>query len=1555
MTVPIFKICAPGTRLPENECVYLTAELFGVVRRTNFIIPCFPLSFDDILLFEKIFIFERHIENIFIMFQDATIEFALYQTSNVSHDGKLLAYYKESAFSVLFKSCKYSGTSYVSNQEIFLRRTVHFPGPLPRMRLRTVTLIEGEVLEESEGSSETVHANVCHGPSRISRRSLMQKKYLIPTKCSQESTARLLESAAALQNNRPGPCQCISDTPLHIKLPQPDHPSSLSTSSLKMTEAGTACKHSDQRLDSDLTKRWCIPSLSSAGMSLDYSRDDYRQMKMHKLTCLMYEIWHLFYPTRNSTCSWNSPPARSCEFPCCSWMDTNVITSATTNLSAKNIRNKSCFECAKCLAEIAEQKFEYGDKLKLFSAFTTLLLMEEGQLDMLEIPTITANRIKSTSVCDNYCKACINHSPKAGVSKICVLPSSVMKPQSKSEYKPGFSYSLTNGSDFFQNEPPKNKVYSSVRKMEPNFAKLSSVDLSSFRKWQRAKDASHLISKMSSSQSQPSLNYFPHTVPASTSVPPKQPNELKKDRVYLMNSVLTGVVEQMPDESRYVRVENSTADKSSPKTSKLSIQHRQTGFPKTANSTSLSSRVYLPMKSAHVASRKEGSVTRRSFDCSERSEECVSGVALSENQTDTVSPIALSMNLCLIRQLPRDINIERPLNFPNTNYYPLDADLFKMNKLKTVITKEEYSLSSTDFAVNTCDMEYSQEARLVKHEKTHFDKHNIIDQTVQNISSEEFEYSIRMEANSATASFNEECDTQESSTEVTVQPNEQVNLHKENPELVDEELVHMGFSDKRDITMIAIPRLRNCESSCTSLVPNSYRDKPEKESDRHCPHLGIEAPYLIPVVNATSLPSASWQANDLKLLSISQVAQKHTDKESKSVSENSFSQHCSSGSRQVEKYASSIDKSTDAVQTTADLSVRLLASTDLCLHSRTLSTAMPNSSHINRYIMNEMLDTKSNETVELLNSPPPLLNLKLAINSRSTSEENVKNPQLNFTYEKCGIEYVVPKVPNLNKNHEKNKSSDSERDWSKSGSQNGLSGFRKQFGERILPSFNLAVTDDMADGRPSASSRLAPAPKTEMYPDIVMDQHKSTSDTQSYYGPKTINVAPLTEPNRKYHHNRGTREETVSDLLVNQISSTKFVSNADPEMNRQNLIAPQEVSTTGKMGNLTKPLSIHLPYVRCKSTTKEHMQHVTRTITTTKSVPDKQTGNQTRFVLPKRSCSQFSPCFTTVDACVCHKSASYKSARRLHGFGRKHCHSGCRPLIVLNLVPCSLRSRSRCSTYTQTTLPDPSTACLTHPDVTLITDKEVDKEDPGCSIHGTADRASVDTGFTCGAHFKYALANRSQPVQNCSRYSTVYAADRQRIPSIRLIMTSEQYQHMKDVHDFQGGTLVETSCCDRTKIRSPDTESHNVLLHGPTGAPRKTMRKSFRKKVSRGRSRSRSKKQLLSNLRKLVRSKINSSDLTSQLVSMLNSSSLRSQAKDLQFTDPQLLKMCEKQNEELAISNCDKSEAVSGITPSKQHTAVSKSIIKPIRNLGLRESIIHALKSHRIHFQSGLA
>ncbi|KAF8565622.1 hypothetical protein P879_08920 [Paragonimus westermani] len=274
---------------------------------------------------------------------------------------------------------------------------------------------------------------------------------------------------------------------------------------------------------------------------------------------------------------------------------------------------------------------------------------------------------------------------------------------------------------------------------------------------------------------------------------------------------------------------------------------------------------------------------------------------------------------------------------------------------------------------------------------------------------------------------------------------------------------------------------------------------------------------------------------------------------------------------------------------------------------------------------------------------------------------------------------------------------------------------------------------------------------------------------------------------------------------------------------------------------------------------------------------------------------------------------------------------------------------------TETTPFDTSMACvptLTQPDVTLVTDKGVDKVDPGCSIDGTADRASMETGSTFEAQFRYALANRSQPVRNCSRYSTVYAADRQKIPSVRLITTPEQYQHMKDAHDFPGGTVVGTSCCGRKKIQGSDTKLHNVLLHGPTGAPRKTVRKSFRKKTSGGRSNSCSKKGFLSNLRKLARSEINSSDLNVQLVSMSNGPDSNGQTQDPQVTDKQVLEICEKQSDRLLMNKRDKSKTPPCIISTKQHTTVSESTSKLICNPSSRDLVIHALKSHRIQFQS---
>lgn len=52
------QICAPGTRLPESDCVYLVVEMFNTLQRSQLRVPCFPLILGDAFVFQRLFLNE---------------------------------------------------------------------------------------------------------------------------------------------------------------------------------------------------------------------------------------------------------------------------------------------------------------------------------------------------------------------------------------------------------------------------------------------------------------------------------------------------------------------------------------------------------------------------------------------------------------------------------------------------------------------------------------------------------------------------------------------------------------------------------------------------------------------------------------------------------------------------------------------------------------------------------------------------------------------------------------------------------------------------------------------------------------------------------------------------------------------------------------------------------------------------------------------------------------------------------------------------------------------------------------------------------------------------------------------------------------------------------------------------------------------------------------------------------------------------------------------------------------------------------------------------------
>ncbi|TPP66630.1 hypothetical protein FGIG_02545 [Fasciola gigantica] len=109
--------------------------MFNSLQRSQLLIPCFPLLFTDEFVFQKVLMSEKCDEKLFRYLRGCPVGFDLRESSKCECGGKLLAYYDCDAFDLLFKNRCYCDDVGVGTKEIFLKRTVDFPGPPLRMKV----------------------------------------------------------------------------------------------------------------------------------------------------------------------------------------------------------------------------------------------------------------------------------------------------------------------------------------------------------------------------------------------------------------------------------------------------------------------------------------------------------------------------------------------------------------------------------------------------------------------------------------------------------------------------------------------------------------------------------------------------------------------------------------------------------------------------------------------------------------------------------------------------------------------------------------------------------------------------------------------------------------------------------------------------------------------------------------------------------------------------------------------------------------------------------------------------------------------------------------------------------------------------------------------------------------------------------------------------------------------------------------------------------------------------------------------------------------------------
>nr|CAH8865582.1 unnamed protein product [Trichobilharzia regenti] len=134
-------VCSPGARLYGENCLYLLVELFNTPKRTEMILPCFPLLVDRSLVFTKLLRLKSSPSTLYDILENCNIRVELREDPLDSTSIKLLAFYSHNAWRFLVGPY-YKRIHSIVTREIFLRRTVDFKGPPIRMKITAETTIQ---------------------------------------------------------------------------------------------------------------------------------------------------------------------------------------------------------------------------------------------------------------------------------------------------------------------------------------------------------------------------------------------------------------------------------------------------------------------------------------------------------------------------------------------------------------------------------------------------------------------------------------------------------------------------------------------------------------------------------------------------------------------------------------------------------------------------------------------------------------------------------------------------------------------------------------------------------------------------------------------------------------------------------------------------------------------------------------------------------------------------------------------------------------------------------------------------------------------------------------------------------------------------------------------------------------------------------------------------------------------------------------------------------------------------------------------------------------------
>lgn len=388
--IQVHHICAPGTRLPESDCVYLVVEMFNTLQRSQLRVPCFPLILGDAFVFQRMFLNEPCDEEFMRALRACSVGFDLRQSSKLNCGGKLLAYYDCNAFDLLFKNRCFCDRVNSSTQEIFLKRTLDFPGPPLRMKVTISVSFQKVGMRGQQKINEKYLCPTSDSPPKRSDLNRQMKGARSMQKCqclykSTFSSPGLVEGL--LQRTNPKPC-----------LVSPQKP----TRGTRSLGAGCFCPIEAEWSASKLcgSARCGTPSRCSSADTVSKCKNLCRlagrqEKELETVTCLLHKLWDLYHPTLEFPCPWNTYNPSSCAH--CETPALTDLNAAASLLATAKARSESTWcKCEDCQIQTIGETFEMKDHVDSRTARTSVTLPKFSQSCRPYLPLISLPELVST-------------------------------------------------------------------------------------------------------------------------------------------------------------------------------------------------------------------------------------------------------------------------------------------------------------------------------------------------------------------------------------------------------------------------------------------------------------------------------------------------------------------------------------------------------------------------------------------------------------------------------------------------------------------------------------------------------------------------------------------------------------------------------------------------------------------------------------------------------------------------------------------------------------------------------------------------------------------------------------------------------------------------------------------------------------------------------------------------------------------------------------------------------------------------------------------------------